>query len=163
TAVPAPEPGGPEVLRVGQVPMPEPAAGEVLIRVAAAGVNAPDLAQRRGDYPPPDGHSPILGLEVSGTVVAGAGHWRVGAGVVSSDEKSAYALGLGARAVIRRDREDVVERARALTGGRGADRVLDIVGGEATRQNIDAVARGGHIVLAATLGGREATLPLNKI
>ncbi len=52
-----------------QQPTPVPAAGEVLIQVAAAGVNQPDLLQRRGLYPPPAGHSPILGLEVAGTVV----------------------------------------------------------------------------------------------
>ena len=52
-----------------EVPSPEPGAGEVLIRVAAAGVNRADLLQRRGLYPPPRGASPILGLECAGTVV----------------------------------------------------------------------------------------------
>src|SRR5438552_17343846 len=63
-------PGGPEVLVLATGPVPRPAAGEVLIRVAAAGINRPDILQRTGNYPPPPGASPILGLEVSGTVVA---------------------------------------------------------------------------------------------
>lgn len=63
-------PGGPEVLQPCRRPVPEPGAGEVLIRVAAAGVNRPDLMQRRGLYPPPAGASDIPGLEIAGTVVA---------------------------------------------------------------------------------------------
>lgn len=61
--------GGPEVLRIAEAPRPEPGTGEVLIQVQAAGVNRPDIAQRQGKYPPPAGASPILGLEVAGTVV----------------------------------------------------------------------------------------------
>lgn len=73
-AVVAAQPGGPDVLRVEQQAVPQPAAGEVLIRVAAAGVNRPDIMQRQGKYPPPPGASQVLGLEVAGTVVAlGAG------------------------------------------------------------------------------------------
>lgn len=241
-------PGGPEMLRLATLPVPEPRPAEVLIRVAAAGVNGPDLAQRRGDYPPPPGHSPLLGLEVSGEIAVAAGEWNLGdkvvaltngggyaeyvavpasqvlplpvnwaladaaalpecwftitqtlvmraglvpgmsvlvtgaAGglggaaiqiakilgadpiaVVSSAEKAAYVLKLGARAVIRHDLEDVVARTLELTGGKGADRILDMVGGETTRRNIDAAARFGHIVLVASLGDRNGTLPLNKI
>jgi len=63
-------PGGPEVLVLATGPVPRPATGEVLIRVAAAGINRPDILQRTGNYPPPPGASPILGLEVSGTVAA---------------------------------------------------------------------------------------------
>ena len=62
--------GGPEVLGPGTTAVPRPAADEVLIRVLAAGVNRPDVAQRKGLYPPPPGASPILGLEVAGDVVA---------------------------------------------------------------------------------------------
>ena len=215
----------------------------MLIRVAAAGINAPDLAQRRGDYPPPPGASPLLGLEVSGEIAVAAGDWSVGDKVValcngggyaeyvavpagqvlpapanwslvdaaalpetwftvtqtlvmraglkpgmsvlitgaaggiggaaiqicrilgadpialvSSAEKADYALSLGARAVIRHDTEDVVARARELTGGKGVDRIVDMVGGAATRRNIDALARFGHLVLVATLGDRNAEL-----
>jgi NADPH:quinone reductase len=61
-------PGGPEQLRLTTRPMPEPGDGEVLIRVAAAGVNRPDVAQRQGHYPPPPGASDLPGLEVAGTV-----------------------------------------------------------------------------------------------
>ena len=64
------QPGGPDVLRPATAPVPRPREGEVLIRVAAAGVNRPDVAQREGKYPPPPGASPHLGLEVAGEVVA---------------------------------------------------------------------------------------------
>jgi NADPH2:quinone reductase len=71
------EPGGPEVLEMAVRPIPEPAAGEVLIKVAAAGVNGPDLMQRRGLYPAPAGASDLPGLEISGVVAAcGAGVQR---------------------------------------------------------------------------------------
>jgi putative PIG3 family NAD(P)H quinone oxidoreductase len=76
-------PGGPEVLRLAQRPVPQPTHGEVLVRVSAAGVNRPDVMQREGKYPPPPGASDIPGLEISGTVVAlGPSHadmrWNVG-------------------------------------------------------------------------------------
>ncbi|WP_380878128.1 NAD(P)H quinone oxidoreductase [Sphingomonas sp. DBB INV C78] len=64
------EPGGPDVLRLVERPVPKPGPGEVLIRVAAAGVNRPDVMQRKGLYPPPPGASPIPGLEVAGRIVA---------------------------------------------------------------------------------------------
>jgi NADPH2:quinone reductase len=70
TAIEITEPGGPEVLRPAKRPLPEAAAGEVLIRVEAAGVNRPDVLQRLGGYPPPPGASDIPGLEVAGEVVA---------------------------------------------------------------------------------------------
>ena len=62
------QPGGPEVLRVAERPRPTPGKGEVLLRVAAAGVNRPDIQQRRGLYPPPPGASDIPGLDVAGVV-----------------------------------------------------------------------------------------------
>jgi NADPH:quinone reductase len=66
--------GAAEVMRLAEGPVPRPGAGEVLIKVRGAGVNRPDVLQRAGAYPPPPGASPILGLEVSGTIVAqGAG------------------------------------------------------------------------------------------
>jgi NADPH:quinone reductase len=86
------QPGGPEVMRLATGPVPKPAAGEVLIRVHTAGVNRPDVAQRSGSYPPPPGASPILGLEIAGTVVAlgdGVADWRVG------DEACALVAGGG--------------------------------------------------------------------
>jgi len=248
SAITVAEFGGPEMLRLSNVPTPRPGPGEVLIRVASAGVNAPDLAQRRGDYPPPAGASPLLGLEVSGEIAVAAGEWSVGDKVValtngggyaeyaavpagqilpaptnwslvdaaalpetwftvtqtlvmraglkpgmsvlisgaaggiggaaiqicnilgadpialvSSAAKADYALSLGARAVIRHDTEDVVARARELTNGKGVDRIVDMVGGEETRRNIDALARFGHLVLVSTLGDRNAALPLNRL
>ena len=240
--------GGPAVLHVAHMPTPEPARGEVLIKVAAAGVNAPDLAQRRGAYPPPPGASPLLGLEVSGEIVTPAGEWKAGdkvvalcngggyaeyvavpagqvlpvpegwalveaaavpetwftitqtllmraglasgmtllvtgaAGglggaaiqiarivgaypiaIVSSDERATYALALGAHAIIRRDREAVATRARELTDGRGADRVLDMAGGSATGELVGALARFGHLVIVATLSGGDGEIPLSRI
>jgi len=64
-------PGGPEVLTIAERPVPRTSAGEVLIKVAASGVNRPDVFQRKGYYPPPPGASDIPGLEVSGTIVDG--------------------------------------------------------------------------------------------
>ena len=74
-------PGGPEVLTPVERTDPRPGAGEVLIAVAAAGVNRPDVLQRRGRYPPPPGASDIPGLEVAGTIAAlgdGVRGWRGG-------------------------------------------------------------------------------------
>ncbi|WP_186376669.1 NAD(P)H-quinone oxidoreductase [Agrobacterium sp. DE0009] len=65
-----PSHGGPEVMTMSEAPLPRPAKGEVLLKVEAAGVNRPDVAQRQGTYPPPKDASPILGLEVAGEVVA---------------------------------------------------------------------------------------------
>jgi len=70
TAIDPAEPGGPEVLVPVERPVPRPAAGEVLIRVAAAGVNRPDVLQRMGAYPPPPGAPSIPGLEVAGEIAA---------------------------------------------------------------------------------------------
>jgi NADPH:quinone reductase len=68
------EPGGPEALKPGTRPVPTPGDGDVLVKVAAAGVNFPDVMQRRGNYPPPPGASDIPGLEIAGVVVSlGAG------------------------------------------------------------------------------------------
>jgi len=70
TAIGYDSPGGPEVLVPVSLPVPAPGPGDVLVRVAFAGVNRPDVAQRQGNYPPPPGASPIPGLEVAGEVVA---------------------------------------------------------------------------------------------
>lgn len=239
-------PGGPEMLQPVRQPVPLPRPGEVLIRVAAAGLNAPDLGQRRGTYAPPPGASPLPGLEVAGEIVAlgegakgfslgdrvvaltnGGGYaeyvavpagqvlplpsgwslidgatlpetyftveqtlvmragiapgmWVVihgGAGgiggtaiqvsrlhgarpiaVVSSAEKAAYALALGAEAAIRHDTEDFVTRTMEITTDHGADRIIDMVAGENLERNITASARFGHIVLLATAGGAKAEI-----
>jgi NADPH2:quinone reductase len=85
-------PGGPEVLVPGKTELPRPAADEVLIRVRAAGVNRPDVLQRKGLYPPPPGASPIIGLEVAGEVVALGSAVQ---GLVAGDRVCALANGGG--------------------------------------------------------------------
>ena len=62
------QPGSPDVMQVIDIKVPEPNDNQILIKVQAAGVNRPDVIQREGNYPPPNNHSPILGLEVSGYV-----------------------------------------------------------------------------------------------
>lgn len=87
-------PGGPEVLVPGRRPVPIPAAGEVLIEVAAAGVNGPDMMQRKGLYPPPAGASDLMGLEVSGTIVAmgtDVTAWSIGDKVTALTNGGGYA------------------------------------------------------------------------
>ena len=88
------KPGGPEVLLPETRAVPLPGAGEILIKVAAAGVNRPDVAQRSGAYPPPPGASDLPGLEVAGEVVAtgaGAGKHRIGDKVMSLVAGGGYA------------------------------------------------------------------------
>jgi len=92
TAVEITESGGPEVLQPASRPVPEPGEGEVLVKVAAAGVNRPDVLQRQGSYPPPPGASDIPGLEIAGTVVAlGPG----AEGIAIGDEVCALVTGGG--------------------------------------------------------------------
>jgi putative PIG3 family NAD(P)H quinone oxidoreductase len=87
-------PGGPDVLQPAERPVPQPGAGEVLIKVAAVGVNGPDLMQRKGLYPAPPGASDLPGLEVSGEVVAAgasAERWAVGNKVTALTNGGGYA------------------------------------------------------------------------
>src|SRR6187402_1172418 len=75
------KPGPPNVLMPAQRPLPVPKAGELLVKVAATGVNGPDMMQRKGLYPAPTGASDLLGLEISGEVVtvgAGVTRWKTG-------------------------------------------------------------------------------------
>jgi len=93
-AVEITQPGKPEVLKIGSRPVPQPKAGEVLIRVAAAGVNRPDVMQRTGHYPVPPGASDIPGLELAGGIVAlgeGVKDWRVGDTVTALVQGGGYA------------------------------------------------------------------------
>lgn len=86
--------GGPDVLRLATRAVPAPGAGEVLIRVHAAGVNGPDMMQRKGLYPAPAGASDLLGLEVSGEIVAlgtGVARWKVGDKVTALTNGGGYA------------------------------------------------------------------------
>jgi NADPH:quinone reductase len=236
-------PGGPDVLVLSERPDPMPTATEVLIRVAAAGVNRPDVAQRRGHYPPPPGASDIPGLEVAGTVAevgAAVRGWRPGDRVCAlvsgggyatscvapapqclpipapfdfiaaaaipeafftvwtnvfergrlvsgetalfhggtsgigttaiqlaaargvrvfatagSDEKCRAAELLGAERGINYRTEDFVAVVKSLTEGRGADLILDIVGGDYLARNIAALAIEGRLVEIGLVGGKS--------
>src|SRR3989442_1481030 len=86
--------GGPDMLLPEQRPVPQPGAGEVLVKVAAAGVNRPDVMQRKGQYPPPKGATDIPGLEIAGQVVAvgvGVTRWQVGDQVMALVVGGGYA------------------------------------------------------------------------
>jgi putative PIG3 family NAD(P)H quinone oxidoreductase len=231
--------GAPEVLVPAKGPVPKPQAGEVLVKVAAAGVNRPDVFQRQGNYPPPPGASPILGLEIAGTVVAlgdgvrdpalgdrvcalvtGGGYaeycaapapqclpvpagfsmveaaglpetfftvWsnvfmrgrlqpgetilihggssgigttaiqlahHFGARVIAtagSDEKCDACRRLGADEAIDYRTTDFVKRVKELTGGKGVELVLDMVGGDYLQRNLSALAVEGRLVQIAFL------------
>ena len=87
-------PGGPEVLKATERPLPQPRANEVLIKVAAAGVNGPDIMQRKGLYPAPPGASDLPGLEVSGEIVAAGGavtRWKTGDAATALTNGGGYA------------------------------------------------------------------------
>jgi putative PIG3 family NAD(P)H quinone oxidoreductase len=245
------EPGGPEVLRLEDVPDPVPAAGDVLISVAAAGVNRADLMQRQGFYPPPPGAPPYPGLECSGQVtavgegvtglgpgdevcalLAGGGYAEqvavpavqvlpVPAGLTVADAAAlpevactvyanvfmtarlapgetllvhGGASGIGTMAIqlasaygarvactagsedrLRRCRElgadlaidynseDFVAAVRDFTGGRGADVILDIIGGAYLARNVEALAIGGRLVVIGLQGGGSGELDLGRM
>lgn len=251
TCIGIPAPGGPEALVPEMRPVPQPGKGQVLLRVAAAGVNRPDVAQRQGTYPPPPGASDIPGLEVSGSVVAvGAGcyRWNEGdrvaalvagggyaeycvadealclpvpaglsmteaaclpetlftvwtnvfergglhagewllvhggtsgigttaiqlakafgahvAATAGSASKVAACRALGADLGIDYHTQDFVAEVLAATGRRGADVVLDMVGGAYAQRNIDCTAVDGRIVQIATLGGHLAQIDLRRV
>lgn len=94
TAIAITEPGGPDVLQPAEQPVPKPGPGQILIKVEAAGVNRPDVAQRLGRYPPPPGASPLPGLEVAGTVAAlgeGVTRWKDGDRVCALCHGGGYA------------------------------------------------------------------------
>jgi NADPH:quinone reductase len=94
TVIEIQEPGGPEVLKAEPRPVPIPGAGEILVKVAAAGVNRPDVRQRMGLYPPPPGATDIPGLEIAGTVVArgdGVARWKEGDPVMALVVGGGYA------------------------------------------------------------------------
>ncbi|AOO83805.1 NAD(P)H-quinone oxidoreductase [Bosea vaviloviae] len=98
TAIGFEAPGGPEVLQARKRPVPQPGRGEVLVAVAAAGINRPDVLQRLGGYAPPPGASDIPGLEIAGTVVAlgeGASRFKLGdkvCGLVAGGGYAEYAV-----------------------------------------------------------------------
>lgn len=246
--------GAPEVLRVVEREQPTPGAGEVLIRVAASGINRPDVLQRTGQYPVPHGASDIPGLEVAGTIesgdeaaleragfrvgdavcalVSGGGYaeycvapvgqclpvpdgWSLveaaglpetcftvwsnvfergrlqpgetllihggssGIGVtaiqmakargarvivtVGSADKAQACLQLGAdHAILYRDR-DFVADVLALTDGRGADVILDMVAGPYVARELNCLADDGRLVIIAVQGGVQAEIHAGQV
>ncbi len=251
TAIEISRPGGPEVLVPATRPVPIPGAGEVLIKVAAAGVNRPDCFQRQGTYAPPPGASDLPGLEVAGTVVAigpGVDAWKPGDAVCAltpgggyaefavapaahclpipaglsmlaaaslpetvftvwinvfershlapgetllvqggssgigvtaiqlarafgnrvfatagSAEKCRACEALGAERGIDYRKEDFVAVIKELTGGRGVDVILDMVGGDYVPRELNALATDGRLALIAFLGGTTATIDMSQI
>jgi NADPH2:quinone reductase len=250
-AVVAPVPGGPEALILVDRPRPDPREGEILVRVAAAGVNRPDILQRQGYYAPMPGVTDVLGLEIAGEVVArapGATRHELGARVlallpgggyaeyaiahetnalpipnglsdveaaaipetfftvwtnvfdrgglkvgetllvhggtsgigttaillakafgakvittVGSDEKAAACLRLGADRAINYRTEDFVAATKAATGGKGAEVILDMVGGDYVARNYAAASIDGRIVQIAFLEGQRVELDLRPL
>ena len=123
-AVAIERPGGPDVLQVVERPRPVPGAGEVLIRVQAAGVNRPDVLQRKGAYAPPPGVSDLPGLEVAGTVEGGD---LDGSGWTRGDRVCALVAGGGYARVVRCSRRTVPSgpaRPVVCRGGGAARNVL---------------------------------------
>ena len=245
------KPGGPEVLLPETRAVPAPGADEILIKVEAAGVNRPDVAQRQGHYPPPPGASDLPGLEVAGEVVAvgsnakrhklgervmslvaGGGYaqyciaqdaqamkvppslsiqeaaampetlmtvWHnvfergglkegetllihggssgigtmaiqlakaFGAKVivtVGSKDKADACKKLGADHAINYKTEDYVAEVKTLTGGQGANVILDMIGGDYIERNYEAAAVDGRIVQIAFLGGFKATVNFTRL
>jgi len=244
-------PGPPDVLKIVERPDPVPGPGEVLIRVAAAGVNRPDILQRRGAYPPPPGASDLPGLEVAGVIDAlgeGVSGWRAGDRVCAllsgggyatlctvpavqclpipgamdmvtaaaipetfftvwtnvfdrghlragetalfhggssgigttaiqlavargarvfvtagSDEKCRACERLGAERGINYRSEDFVAVIKQVTGGRGVDVILDIVGGDYIARDLVALAVEGRLVVIGFMGGDTSTLDFRRI
>jgi putative PIG3 family NAD(P)H quinone oxidoreductase len=251
TAIEIVEPGGPDVLQPTRRTVPTPEDHEVLIKVAAAGVNRPDVMQRKGQYPPPKGASDIPGLEIAGTIVAvgtGVSDWREGdqvcalvtgggyaeycvapaaqclviphglsnieaaavpetfftvwdnvftRGQLKEDEtllvhggssgigttaiqlacargaevivtagtaeKCAACENLGAKRAINYREEDFVEVVKEITGGKGVDVVLDMVGGDYTIRNLNALGQGGRLLQIAVQKGTKAEIALHLI
>lgn len=240
TAIDPDRTGGPEVLVPVTRPVPVPGEGEVLIRVVAAGVNRPDILQRKGLYPMPPGTTTIPGLEVAGEVVVGAGRWHAGDRVCAllagggyadyctapagqclpvpagldlaaaaglpetyftvwsnlvdrarlvagetllvhggtggigstaillaraqgvtvvatagSAAKCAAVTALGADHAIDYSAQDFVAEVARITGGRGVDVVLDMVGGDYIPRNLAALADDGrHVSIAFQRGSK---------
>ena|SRR5690348_6192688 len=250
TAIGIKAPGGPEALVPEQRPVPAPGDGEVLVKVAAAGVNRPDVMQRKGLYPPPKGAPDIPGLEIAGEIVAlGAGvtRWKTGDRVMAlvigggyaeyclthgshampvsglsmvdaaaipetfftvwhnafergglkqgetflvhggtsgigtaaiqlaktfgarvittagSEEKCEACRKLGADTAINYKTQDFVAITKEVTGGKGADVILDMVGGDYIGRNYEAAAVEGRIVQIAFQGSSKATVDFRRI
>jgi len=177
-------PGGPEMLVPEERPVPAPGPGEILVKVAAAGVNRPDVRQRQGTYPPPKGATDIPGLEIAGEVAAlgpDVKRWKLGDKVCALVVGGAYAqycLAYEAHALPVPPAFSMIEAAalpecfftcwqnmfmradvkpREATGGKGANLIVDIVGGDYVDRNYDAAAEQGVIAQVSFTGGPKAT------
>src|ERR1700721_3034033 len=165
------EPGEPEVMQWLEVPDPVAGPGDVVIDVAAAGVNRADLMQRQGLYPPPPGAPPYPGLEVSGRVRAVGEQvtsWRPG------DEVCALLAGGGyaEQVVVPAGQllpgpapvDTIIAAAvKEATGGAGADVILDIMGASYLARNLAALAVNGRLVVIGRQGGSRAELDLGVL
>src|SRR6516164_4725338 len=164
TAIAIRAPGAADMLVPEQRPLPRPADGEVLVKVAAAGVNRPDVMQRQGLYPPPPGATDIPGLEIAGEVVAlGAGvkRWKLGDKVMALVVGGGYAEYCPAHeshALPVPPGLAFVAAAKAATHGKGADVVLDMVGGDYIERNYEAAAVEGRVVQIAFQRSPKATV-----
>ena len=223
-------PGGPDVLVPEQRPTPTPGAGEIMVKVAAAGVNRPDVMQRMGLYPPPPGATDIPGLEIAGEVLArgaGATRWKDGDKVMAlvggggyaeyclaheshalpipaglsliaaaaipetfftvwhnafergrlaagetllvhggssgTAEKCTACRELGADAAVNYKTEDFVAATKKATDGRGADVILDMVGGSYIERNYEAAAVEGRIVQIAFQSASHADVDFRRL
>jgi putative PIG3 family NAD(P)H quinone oxidoreductase len=244
-------PGEPDVLVPEERPLPLPGAGEILVQVAAAGVNRPDVMQRMGLYPPPKGAPDIPGLEIAGTVAAcgtGVTRWKEGDAVAAlvvgggyaqyclahethalplpaartpieaaalpetiftvwhnvfergalkagetllvpggtsgigttaiqlarsfgarvittagTAEKCAACIALGADVAVNYRTEDFVAAVKSATGGRGAEVILDMVGGDYIERNYQAAAVEGRIVQIALQSSPRANVDFSRI
>src|SRR5256885_1312355 len=146
-AVEISKPGGPEVLKVTERPVPQPRPAEVLIKVAAAGVNRPDVLQRMGTYPVPPDASDLPGLEVA----------------AGSDEKCAACVRLGAEKAINYKTQDFAAEIKAATGGKGVDVILDMVGGDYVPKELECLADEGRLVFIAFLRGPKTELDISQV
>src|SRR5205823_14461150 len=112
-------PGGPEVLKLAEVPDPQPREGDLIVRVRAAGVNRADVLQRLGRYPPPPGEPDIIGLEISGEVEHAAGPYGRGDRVMALLAGGGYAESARVPATQAMPIPGRSEERRVGKGGRG--------------------------------------------
>jgi NADPH:quinone reductase-like Zn-dependent oxidoreductase len=153
-------PGGPDMLVAEERAVVAPGEGEILVKVAAAGVNRPDVMQRQGNYPPPPGAPDIPGLEIAGEIVALGAYVITTAGAA---EKCEACRKLGADVAVNYKTEDFVAATKAATGGKGADVILDMVGGDYIARNYEAAAVEGRIVQIAFQGGPKSEVNFMRL
>src|SRR5258708_7070250 len=162
--------GGPEKLLLKDMPSPAIREGAVRIAVHAAGINFADLLLISGQYQEKPAFPFTPGMELAGVVTevgAGVKDLKAGdrgmalSGAGASKEKLGLAKQHGADHLIDYSREDIRERVKAITGGRGADVVYDPVGGDAFDASLRSIAWGGRILIIGFAGGRIPQIPAN--